>query len=545
MNKMMILLPVLMIALSSCSGDVQTDTYVEEYSYEEITPISAEDDISKLDEALLSKNDVSVYQNIDNEVEFHSNVLSYSSLSEEAIEKAVNISEFIIPVFIASVEELEKLRAYSAADLEHLEKVKDAALKFNNLIKFRVEAHGFEENKNKLQELGVDLNFNSLGAEVFGELNSRDAFKDGQVVMADDSKLMEIYEILSNEYARMNDINKRFDEDVKSSSYYKDYISYFKSVERSLSSISSLIKPEFREVVDSLNSLRENGIFLKQSNAEKEFRSFTFTEKVMLDKRGVLTTAEKEKITSVYRLADSLIKKFEKINSDIESMILNGDDSSYSGAHIGNFLKQKVNSARAVLYFSGYRLVYDEVIKLEKKLADELDIKFSFNDSQRAVKIEYFESKVSSKEALMMVKDYIYKLDNTLIFRNEFNPNNRYQGAYLPYIVYRQSQSDLSVIKSKMELSKKLINNEIRPYVCESEKIESKNSFKHINQLAMELREVQAQELQMNDPFGQNSYVNPITSQSLEKFLMKAKEDYKKQLSDEKSVCDEGSFTAY
>ena len=145
----------------------------------------------------------------------------------------------------------------------------------------------------------------------------------------------------------------------------------------------------------------------------------------------------------------------------------------------------------------------------------------------------------------MMVKDYIYKLDNTLIFRNEFNPNNRYQGAYLPYIVYRQSQSDLSVIKSKMELSKKLINNEIRPYVCESEKIESKNSFKHINQLAMELREVQAQELQMNDPFGQNSYVNPITSQSLEKFLMKAKEDYKKQLSDEKSVCDEGSFTAY
>ena len=127
-------------------------------------------------------------KNFDKEVEFHSNVLSYSSLSKEAIEKAVNISEFIIPVFIASVEELEKLRAYSAADLEHLEKVKDAALKFNNLIKFRVEAHGFEENKNKLQELGVDLYFNSLGAEVFGELNSRDALKDGQIVMADDSK---------------------------------------------------------------------------------------------------------------------------------------------------------------------------------------------------------------------------------------------------------------------------------------------------------------------------------------------------------------------
>ena len=145
----------------------------------------------------------------------------------------------------------------------------------------------------------------------------------------------------------------------------------------------------------------------------------------------------------------------------------------------------------------------------------------------------------------MMVKDYIYKLDNTLIFRNEFNPDNRYKGAYLPYIVYRQFQSDLSVIESKLELSKKLINNEIRPFVCESEKVESKKKYHHINQLAMELREAQDEESHMNDPFGHNSYVNPITSQSLERFLLKAKEDYKKQLSLEKSVCDEGSFTAY
>ena len=524
-----------LVLVTSCSSEIPVETEIY-HEVDEVKYDSLESDLFALDSIYLRESDASIWLRNGDEYVISSILLETEIAERDQMSKTSNLVNYYLPGLLSALDEFEKERAYTQREIKQLHDFKKEVKRFTDVLSLKAALNDFYKNRNTLANNGIYLSSNSSSSKYVGILKGKSSHQNEMIKIAEEKDLVKVYDLLLAEYKRMKKLRLSSTKEQRASIIFKDYKNYFSGIEAQYKFISHLIKPETKKVIDSLNEINASGVYLSTDHNLELYKRFNFSADIPLEKASTLNDEEQKKMFDLSKSVEVLLERY-KLNKDLYvGLISRDEDNSYTVENYVSFIESKIESLKAFNYFLNYRLKYEKVFLMEKKLELLYDLKITNVNRDKEISLSHYPSKLKSDKAYSDVKEYLSSLEDIISFQEEFNGDGIYDGASLLYVTNSRYVNDKSYVQAKTEIIEDLINNVIKNELCKVRKIDARKAKSYLEQISKEAL------VSKNDKadfgLGENiSYVNPDSYESLLKRKEVARRNYDEKLKNVESFC--------